>query len=235
MPWVATTTEDAGAGWQPAPELLEVLAASQQVGAIGPGPLAGHVAHAAGFLEAANAAALDHDGVPLPPRLRVLDLGSGGGLPGLVLGALLPKARCTLLDGRTERVRLLSEHLTRLGWVGRVEACACRAEQAGRDERHRGAYDLVVARGFAGPAVTAECGAPFLRPGGLLVVSEPPGAPPRWPREELSLLSLQPLGGLRTVLSAGASGAGYQVLLQVETCAERFPRRTGIPAKRPLF
>ncbi len=212
--------------------LLQALQRAQQLGFIGEGPLQDHVAHAAGFAEAA---ASGH-GVPA----RVLDLGSGGGLPGLVLAHLWPTAGIVLLDSMQRRAELLAEAVTACGLHPRVAVIRERAEVAGRDERLRAAFDLVVARSFGPPAVAAECGAPFLQVGGLLVVSEPPSpsvgagqpAPPqqpeRWPATALEQLGLRPLG------RAGGR-FGYQLLMQERPCPPRFPRRTGVPAKRPLY
>ncbi len=106
-----------------------------------------------------------------------------------------------------------------------------RAELAGRRPELRGRLDAVVARGFGPPAVTAECASPFLRVGGVLVVSEPPDAAAtlsRWPGAGCAALGLE----LVRVLDAPFS---FAVLRQVEPCADRYPRRVGIPEKRPLF
>lgn len=173
--------------------------------------------------------------MPQRAPCRFLDLGSGGGLPGLVVAALLPAASGTLLDGRTERAALLERHVTDLGWAGRVEVRGLRAEVAGRDQGLRGRFTLVVARGFGPPAVTAECAAPFLVPGGLLVVSEPPEeGTRRWPVEPLRAFGLTPVGGALT-LDTSAGPARYQVLRQEVACPDRWPRRTGVPAKRPAY
>lgn len=222
-----TTTELSGGRWRPPALLVQVLGRSQARGAIGPASLTEHVAHAAGFVEAAGTAT----GTFVSPE-RFLDLGSGGGLPGLVVAAQLPQALGALLDGRTERGRLLQDHVDVLGWGNRLEVCAERAENAGHWPSWRGSFDLVVARGFGPPAVTAECAAPFLRPGGLLVVSEPPGEDgERWATTPLDLLGLSVLGG--AVMAHG--GTRYQVLRQARPCPDRWPRRTGVPAKRPLY
>jgi 16S rRNA (guanine527-N7)-methyltransferase len=101
-----------------------------------------------------------------------------------------------------------------------------RAEVVGRGDL-RGSAAAVLARGFATPAVTAECAAPLLEVGGVLVVSEPPDEVDRWPTGALAELGLTPR--YRTTSPA------MQVLEQVRTCPDRYPRRTGIPAKRPLF
>jgi hypothetical protein len=92
----------------------------------------------------------------------------------------------------------------------------------------RGTQVAVVARAFAAPPVTAECAAPLLRVGGLLVVSEPPGAAgaDRW--SGVAELGLGP-----AVHRPGPPA--LVVLTQESACPLRYPRRTGIPAKRPLW
>jgi 16S rRNA (guanine527-N7)-methyltransferase len=159
-----------------------------------------------------------------------LDLGTGSGLPGLVLAWAWPMSRWVLLDSRQRSVAFCRQAVERLGMGDRVAVVSARAEVAGRQVEHRGRYGLVTARGFGPPAVTAECAAPLLGRGGTLVVSEPPGAAgERWPQGPLRELGLEP----RTVVTRG--GATFAVLVQVATCPERFPRREGMPAKRPLF
>jgi 16S rRNA (guanine527-N7)-methyltransferase len=157
----------------------------------------------------------------------VVDLGSGGGVPGLVLAARWPSASVVLLDASERRTAFLSDAAARLA-PGRVTVCRARAEDAGRDPALRGLADLVTARGFGPPAVTAECAAPLLRVGGRLIVSEPPEGPGRWPWEPLAEFGLAPLREIR-------APAAYAVLVQVDPCPDRFPRRVGIPAKRPRF
>ncbi|MFN2608312.1 MAG: RsmG family class I SAM-dependent methyltransferase [Acidimicrobiales bacterium] len=160
-----------------------------------------------------------------------MDLGSGGGLPGLVLATGWRESSWVLLDGRLRSTRFLRQAVDELGLGPRVRVVEGRAEVVARSEEHRGRYCVVVARGLGPPAVTAECAAGFLAPGGRLVVSEPPGsAGERWPTAGLSPLGL---AFIRVVEDAG--GGGYALLAQVEPCPDRFPRRPGIPAKRPLF
>lgn len=161
---------------------------------------------------------------------RVVDLGSGGGIPGLVIAERCPSAHVFLLDGRRQRTDALRRAVTELGWP-HVDVIAERAEEAGRDERLRGSIDVVVARGFGPPPVVAECAAPLLRVGGWLVVSEPPGATeaaPRWPEGPCATLGLR----LEEIRELPWS---FAVLRQEAVCPERFPRRVGVPAKRPLF
>jgi 16S rRNA (guanine527-N7)-methyltransferase len=225
---------------QISPLVLELLGRARDLGFLGPGPLDQQVVHALGF--AAAVEAQDPGG---PPPGSVLDLGSGGGLPGLLLVERWSEATATLLDAAERRTTFLAEGVRALGWSDRVTVVRERAEVAGHEIRLRGTFDLVVARSFGLPAVTAECAAPFLRPGGLLVVSEPPGsaaAPPRplgpesgpgresirWPRDGVGIVGLEPVGEWRGQF-------GYRVLRQVRSCPDAYPRRVGIPAKRPLY
>jgi 16S rRNA (guanine527-N7)-methyltransferase len=122
----------------------------------------------------------------------------------------------------------------RCGLESRVTVVHQRAEVAGRDPAYRGTFDGVVVRSFGSPAVVAECAAPFLRPGGWLIVSEPPGASEgdeqssRWPADQVAQVGLEPGEFVR-------GDFGYQVLYQREECPDRFPRRNGVPTKHPLF
>jgi 16S rRNA (guanine527-N7)-methyltransferase len=203
------------------PELLWVLDRARELGLLGPGPVEPHVAHA----EAALAAVSDIIDVHAGSALRALDLGSGGGLPGLVLALAMPMSRWVLLDASERRTAFLRSAVTDVGVSDRVEVVRARAEVAGRDARWRQQFDLVTARSFGPPSVTAECGAPFLRPGGMLVVSEPPEPDPtRWPD----------VGCAQVGLSLRARGS-WAVLELTEPLSDKFPRRDGLPAKRPLW
>jgi len=193
-----------------------VLERSRALGFLGPGAAREQRRHAEAFLGV----------LPVEPAVAV-DLGSGGGVPGLVLAAALPRTRWVLLDAMTKRTAFLEEAVRELGWAQRVEVVTGRAEELAR--QRRGMADVVVARGFGPPAVTAECAAPLLRLGGAMVVSEPPGSGgERWPAGGLAELGLQ--------LDEVVSGPPTFVRLRaVATCPSRYPRRTGVPSKRPLF
>lgn len=205
-------------------QLIGLLEESRQRGFLGPGPVEEHLDHARAFA------------VPVPAApVRALDLGAGGGLPGLVLAAAIwPETRWTFLDAMAKRTAFLEEAVTLLGLAARVEVVTARAEDVGRDPAHRGAYDLVVARSFAAPPVTLECAAPLLRVGGCFVGSEPPqvAVEVRWPAAALA-----PLGaGPPTACTVGDDDEVHLVVIEQRSpCPERFPRRVGVPQKRPLF
>jgi 16S rRNA (guanine527-N7)-methyltransferase len=205
--------------------LTAVLLDGQALGFIGPGPIDGQVEHALGFARAWLEAA--ENGQTAPAAFG--DLGSGGGLPGLVLACQWPESRVILIESAARRAAFLERAIRALDLGERATLLHRRAEDAGHEPAWRGTLPLVVARGFGPPAVVAECGAPLLRVGGLLIVSEPPNdTQPRWSADGLSRLGLEVSNRLRV-------GASYQVLRQVALCPQRYPRRAGIPAKRPLF
>lgn len=203
--------------------VFEVLSDGQAQGLIGAGPLAPHVRHALGFLVAVRLAGLP-DAASLT---RVADLGSGAGIPGLVLASVLPDVPFTLIEGSARRAAFLRSGAARIGLLDRVTVLGERAEVIGHDPSFRGHYSMVVARAFGAPGATAECGAPLLAAGGCLVVSEPPEvrSEVRWPSAGLAALGLHLEGSM----------AGYAVLSAERLCSPRYPRRVGIPRKRPLF
>ncbi len=220
--------------------LLEVLAESRSLDLLGPMDLDLQVEHALGFAAAFDQA-IDQAGGGRGPQVvtglseaapvRWLDLGSGGGLPGLVLAQHWPSTSGVLLDAAERRTSFLSHAIEELGWEDRVQVVRARAEDAGSAADLRGRFDAVWARSFGSPPVTAECAAPFLEHGGLLVVSEPPSpgqTVARWPRSGLAELGQKPLLTVRARF-------GYQVVLQATPCPDRFPRRAGVAAKRPLY
>jgi 16S rRNA (guanine527-N7)-methyltransferase len=194
---------------------------ARRQGMLGPGPVEAHLDHAE-----AMAAAVGGEF-----RGRFLDLGSGAGVPGVILLASWPAATGVLLDARRRRCSFLEAAVSGLGLSNRASVACGRAEELARREDFREAFDLVVARGFGAPATTAECAVGFLGAGGRLVVSEPPGEPDqkRWPAAGLAELGL--LGPeLRR-----AAGAGVALFTAEGHPGDRWPRRVGVPGQRPLW
>jgi 16S rRNA (guanine527-N7)-methyltransferase len=195
--------------------LLTQLERARTFGFLGPGPVADHIEHAEAFVTALAGVSG-----------TVVDLGSGGGVPGLIIALTRADLSLVLVEATAKRCRFLEEAVAALALTATV--VEGRAEVVGHSER-RGKADAVVARSFGTPATTAECGAPLLRRGGILVVSEPP-APTgdRWPSAGLAKLGLE--RGERS-----PSSPAVQVLRLTSPCPPTFPRRDGLPAKRPLF
>jgi 16S rRNA (guanine527-N7)-methyltransferase len=112
----------------------------------------------------------------------------------------------------------------------KAELITGRAEEVSRYPDMEATFDLVTARSFGPPSVTAECAARFLRIGGLLIVSEPPddSETGRWNKDVLSMLGLEARGRVR-------HGAAFQVLVKIRATSAEFPRSIGTPGKAPLF
>jgi len=156
------------------------------------------------------------DSLAAVPLLRaagvdvVLDLGSGGGYPGLPLAIALPARHALLVDSTAKKVRFLETAITALGLGGSVGAAAVRAEELAADPRHREAWQAVTARAVASLAELVELSFPLLGVGGMLVA---------WKRSDLAdervaaLPAIAALGGGR--LEVHATGPGDHVIVTV--------------------
>lgn len=161
-------------------QLLLVVAEIQRRGGIGRGDLVNAVAHAGHFAEVAMSAT------------SIVDLGSGGGLPGLVVAVRCPNAHVTLIERRSKRCDLLRYGVRALDLGDRVVVYEgdVRDYLAGAPPL----VDVVTARSFGAPEVVVESAAPMLNHGGVLVVSEPPGNADRWDQTLVSLLGFRDAG-----------------------------------------
>jgi len=168
-------------------------------------------------------------------RWRHLDIGAGAGFPGLPLKIARPQMELTLLEAKKKRVRFLQRLVERLELPG-VAIIRGRAEELGRQSGHREEYDLVLARAVATLPVLLEYALPLCRMGGIFLAQKGPDI-----KEELetSHVALRVLGGrLREVRGLELPySMGHRNLVVVEKVAptpEKYPRRPGVPAKRPL-
>lgn len=166
--------------------LTEVLLDAQRLGTLGDRPIEEVIAHARRFL------------VPLEQVVgRVLDLGTGAGVPGLVIAEARADFHLTLLDRRGTRMDTLRVAVSALGLEDRVEVVTGEAETIARESGRARTYAAVVARGFGPPLETARVARPFLGSHGVLIVSEPPEWDPgRWPEDALRALGFGPAARL---------------------------------------
>lgn len=164
------------------PDLIETLRLAQRFGFFGARPIEEAVAHAQAFVAALG---------PLPTGSRLVDIGSGGGLPGLVLAAAYPQASITLVDRRTKRTDFLRRAVRRLAFehvqIRADDVAALVAEVAAHVEQP---FDVVTARGFGPPDTTLRAATSLLARTGRIVISEPP-AGDRWPPELVAELGLR--------------------------------------------
>jgi 16S rRNA (guanine527-N7)-methyltransferase len=163
-------------------QLLAVLATIRQRGPIGEASLVEAIRRADAFVVR----------IPLAAATAI-DLGSGGGLPALVITVRRPDLTVTMVERRTTRADLLRRAVASLGAGARCRVVTDDAEVVAA--REAGTAEVVTARSFAAPAITARIGAALLRPGGRLLVAEPPEIDPdRWPSTMIDRLGLADLG-----------------------------------------
>jgi len=149
------------------------------------------------------------------------DVGSGGGLPGLVLATVRPQREMHLIEATGRKAAFIAQAASELGLC--VHVHAARSEEVGRGPL-RDHCACVVARALAPPPVAAELCLPLCRPGGRLVL---------WSREtageQLARAAAELGGEPRT-----AECPSVLVIGKVGPTPERFPRRPGMAVKRPL-
>ena len=181
----------------------------------------------------AYGALLQRDGL-LDGSQRLVDIGTGAGLPGLPLRIVWPDIHLVLLESVGKKCRFLEDVVDRLG-LARVEVVEGRAEDFGREPARREAFDLVVARAVAPLPILLEYAMPLLRVGGHLAATKGSAA---ISEIDASAGALAALGG-RLVDNAPfhpPEGMALTVVIieKVAATPPQYPRRPGIPTKRPL-
>lgn len=169
------------------------------------------------------------------PIGRLVDIGSGAGFPGLPLKIVCPSLHVTLIESvgkKADFCRYLVEGLNLEG----VEVLNARAETMGQDDNHRGRYDWATARAVAAMPVLVEYVLPLLKIGGVAVIQKGETGPVETHSAEAAITLL---GGkvqqVKRLDLPRVVEARYLVVLEkVAATPDKFPRRPGIPAKRPL-
>jgi 16S rRNA (guanine527-N7)-methyltransferase len=166
---------------------------------------------------------------------RCIDVGSGGGLPGVPLAIVFPALRMTLLESAGKKASFLREVVDALGLTG-VAVCAARAEDAARTAEHRDSYDLVVARALAPLPVALEWCLPFAKPGGVVVLPRGSDLAAQLPDGKVAANHLA--GRLRPSIPLDdvpvPPGRSLVVAEKLTPTPRRFPRRPGVAAKNPI-
>lgn len=165
----------------------------------------------------------------------LVDVGSGAGLPGLVLAMLAPEREVRLVESRAKRVDFLRETAVALG-LTRVSVDHRRAEHVGRDEALRERFAVAVARALAKPIVAAELLLPLVRVGGAAWLHLSLADAESLASASASLASLGAVARepLRYQLVGDAQPRALLALDKREASDPRYPRREGLPGRRPL-
>jgi 16S rRNA (guanine527-N7)-methyltransferase len=188
------------------------------------------------FIESlAIARALLDGGVLRDEPLQVIDVGTGGGFPGLPIEIVLPRLRLTLLDDRQRTTAFLDDVLKTLA-IEDVEVVSARAEDAGRNADYRERFDVALARAVAPLPVLLELTLPFLRVGGRLAALKGSSASRETAESNQALAELS--GEVLSAEVLAVPGAVHRqrllVIEKAKATPARYPRRAGTPKKRPL-
>lgn len=167
--------------------------------------------------------------------MAVVDVGTGAGFPGLPLAIMAPHASFTLVDATRKKVAYLQTVCSELGLTN-VEVVWARAEELAKDKAFREGFDVAVARALGALDIVWECTLPFVKVGGLSIAYK--GA--RVDEElEIGRQTAPLVGGeLKAVhkfkLPTTEINRALVVAEKTSSTPSRFPRRPGIPEKRPL-
>lgn len=170
------------------------------------------------------------------PMARVIDVGSGAGFPGIPLKIICPSMRLTVVESVGKKAMFCQHIVDTLGLKG-VEVLQERAEVIGKHEQHRQNYDWALARAVAVMSVLMEYLLPLVRIGGYALAMKGETAPAEAHEAEHAI---QVLGGhlrqLVPITLPSVEDERYLVVIdKVAATPEKYPRRVGIPGKRPLY
>ena len=169
----------------------------------------------------------------LSKALRIMDLGTGGGFPGLPLALANPDKQFVLMDSVGKKLTVVSSIAAELGMTN-VETVHARAEDLARDKAYRESFDLVVSRAVAALPSLCEYCLPFVKKGGHFIAYKTETA-----LEELSAAksAIAKLGGKAEECAAdGIEGSGhiFVCISKVSGTPAVYPRKAGLPTKQPL-
>ncbi len=168
--------------------------------------------------------------------LQIIDVGTGGGFPGLAIAIALPTAQLTLVDSVSRKVDAVAAMVAELGLQGRVSLRCDRIERCGQAANCRGRFDWALARAVASAPVVAEYLVPLLRPEGRALLYRG-----QWSAADQADLE-KALGPLRAAIERtmplelpNARGIRHALVLRpLGPCPQAYPRAVGMPAKHPL-
>ncbi len=173
-------------------------------------------------------------GEPNPP-FKVIDIGTGGGFPGLPVAIAQPCWSVTLLDSTRKKIAFLDRVIKQLD-IPNAQTWVDRAELVGHHPQHREAYDLALIRAVASPSVCAEYALPLLKLGGKAILYRG-----QWSEAEAIELeqAAQQLGAMVTAIVPSKTPLSQSIrhaihLQKVNPTPSQFPRAVGIPSQNPL-
>lgn len=168
--------------------------------------------------------------------IRIIDVGSGAGMPGIPIKIVRPDVKVTLLEATAKKAQFLQYVIDKLG-LKDIEVMTGRAEEIAHQHQHRERYDIVLSRAVAALPVAVELALPFSIQGGRFIAQKKGDI-----EQEITLSAraITEMGGeLRYVkqVQIGELNEGRKLLVieKVKPTPDKYPRRPGMPAKRPIM
>ena len=168
-----------------------------------------------------------------PEGARIIDVGSGAGFPGLPIAIARPDLRVTLLEAQGKRCQFLNAVIDALN-LQNVAVIQDRAETLGRVTDHRESYDRAVARAVAPLNVLCEYLLPFVRVGGMALCWKGPAVAEEWADGQAAAAALGGETGDLIQTDFGGTRHVLAVIRKTQATLPQYPRKNGIPAKRPI-
>lgn len=173
--------------------------------------------------------------VPIAVGMRIIDVGTGAGFPGLPLHIAFPQTRLTLMDSTGKKIAFLDHVIQTLGLTG-AGTLRARAEEAGHMPEQRTSYDLVLARSVARLPALAEYLLPLAKIGGQCIAMKGVTATDE---AQAAARAIDLLGGrlnrIESVVLSGVDDPHYLVIIdKVTHTPPSYPRQPGIPTRQPL-
>lgn len=164
---------------------------------------------------------------------RILDLGTGGGLPGIPLAIVYPEKSFVLMDAVGKKLKVVQAVADEIG-LANVETIHARAEDLARKPEFREGFDLVVSRAVANLSTLSEYCMPFAKVGGTFTAFKTEAA-----KEEIEAAAgaVRKLGGRMNEFEPDGiegSGHGFIRIDKVSATSPKYPRKAGLPSKEPL-
>lgn len=167
--------------------------------------------------------------------LKVIDIGTGAGFPGIPLKIVFNKLEVTLLDSLNKRIKFLNEVVEKLSLKG-VKAIHGRAEDYAGMKEYRGRYDLCVSRAVANLSTLSEYCLPYVKQGGYFISYKSGNID-----EELkeSARAVKILGGeivntSKLTLPGSDIDRSFVIIKKIKQTSAKYPRKAGLPAKEPI-
>ena len=167
--------------------------------------------------------------------LRVIDIGTGAGFPGIPFKIIQPDIKLTLLEATVKKTKFL-EHLTNKLDLKDVIILPARAENAARVIRYRDKFDIVLSRAVAEMPALAELTLPFCTTGGRCILQKKGDISKEQTQSEKAITLLG--GFFREIIPVDIEGLSDNrklvIIDKVKETPTAYPRRPGIPVKRPI-